>query len=105
VLNSVARREGQASCPRTPSSNEIESFGVFRCLWRGSVPTYYPREPKTLAHWGRVPPVARAPNLVEGEIVGYLDFKRNGDLETLKLVTEKASYGGRKFGVAVELVK
>ncbi|HEV3237982.1 MAG TPA: hypothetical protein VGZ25_13405, partial [Gemmataceae bacterium] len=28
------------------------SFGVFRCLCRGSVPADYPCVPKTLASWG-----------------------------------------------------
>jgi hypothetical protein len=44
-------------------------------------------------------------NFVVAEIVGYVDFKANGDIETIKLVTEEATYGGGTFGVAVRLVK
>src|SRR5262249_18330786 len=44
-------------------------------------------------------------NFVEAAIVGYLDFKENGEIETLKLVTEKATYGGGTFGVAVRAAK
>ena len=44
-------------------------------------------------------------NFVEAEIVGYVDFKANGDIETMKLVTDEATYGGGMFGVAVQSVK
>ena len=43
-------------------------------------------------------------NVVEAAIVGYLDFEQDKPrIQTLRLVTEKASYGGptRRFGVAV----
>jgi hypothetical protein len=37
--------------------------------------------------------------------VGYVDFKTNGDIETMKLVMDEATYDGGTFGVAVRLVK
>src|SRR5438876_2838738 len=46
-------------------------------------------------------------NVVEAAIVGYLDFEQDKPrIQTLRLVTKKASYGGpnRRFGVAVRSV-
>jgi hypothetical protein len=40
-------------------------------------------------------------NHVEATIIGYVDFTTKGEVETMKLVTEKATYGGGTFAVAV----
>lgn len=44
-------------------------------------------------------------NSVKAKIVGYIDFKAEGKIESMKLVTEEAAYGGGTFAVAVQSIK
>ena len=43
---------------------------------------------------------------VEATVVGYVDFKpTTKEIRSLRLVTDEATYGGGKFGIAVQTME